>query len=93
MKNFDGGILNYGGTSGVPIVIKTPPAGIAPCYEYVAPTGYTVYFIYASNGVEVQCPSGLVAGLSPAWQNSGVSGSAFATFGTIVQAMGVGDSM
>ena len=84
--NFDGGLLNYGGTSG-PTITRTHPRGVAPCYEYVAPSGYTVFFLYAPNGVEVECAQPSPAPLNPAWQNSGASGSAFPDFESINRAI------
>ena len=91
--NFDGGMLNYDATTDEPVVTKVSPAGIAPCYEYVAPTGYTVYFIYASNGVQVECAAAAPIPLSPAWQNSGASGAAFASSSPLSASIGFTDSM
>jgi len=85
LKNFDGGTLNY--TTNGSQITRTDPAGIAPCYEYVAPSGFTMYYLFAPNGVSVTCATPGSPSPLPFWENSGASGSAFATFDSINQSI------
>jgi hypothetical protein len=77
IKNFDGGQLRYTAGSGQAKILRTSPRGVAPCYEYVAPNGATMFFIYAPPGVDVYCSGSTTPLKSPEWQNSGASGVAF----------------
>jgi hypothetical protein len=75
--NFDGGLLRYNATSTQTLIVRTAPKGVAPCYEYAHPSGFTMYYLMASNGVDVTCPTSVpFTAPNPAWQKSGASGIA-----------------
>jgi hypothetical protein len=76
--NFDGGTLRYNPSSSQVKIIRASVRGICPCYEYITPTGMTVYFIAQNPGVQVICSGSTTPLLGTGWQNSGASGSAFA---------------
>ena len=75
--NFDGGSLRYNPASAEVQIVRASPRGIAPCYEYITPSGLTVFFIYAPPGIQVICPGSTTPLLNPAWKSSGASGVAF----------------
>jgi hypothetical protein len=77
-QDFDGGTLRYNPTGTAVKITRASLRGIAPCYEYITPTGMTVFFIYAPNGVQVTCSGSTTPLLTSAWQNSGASGTGFA---------------
>jgi hypothetical protein len=73
--NFDGGLLRYNATSTQTLIVRTAPKGVAPCYEYAHPSGFTMYYLMAPNGVDVTCPTSVpFTAPNPAWQKSGASG-------------------
>jgi len=73
--NFDGGLLRYNATSTETKILRTDPKGVAPCYEYAHPSGFTMYYLMAPNGVDVTCPTSVpFTAPNPAWQKSGASG-------------------
>jgi hypothetical protein len=75
--NFDGGLLRYNATSTQTLIVRTAPKGVAPCYEYAHPSGFTMYYLMAPNGVYVRCPTSVpFTAPNPAWQKSGASGIA-----------------
>jgi hypothetical protein len=75
--NFDGGLLRYNATSTQTLIVRTAPKGVAPCYEYAHPSGFTMYYLMAPNGVDVTCPTSVpFTAPNPAWQKSGASGIA-----------------
>jgi len=75
--NFDGGLLRYNATSTETKIVRTAPEGVAPCYEYAHPSGFTMYYLMAPNGVDVTCPTSVpFTAPNPAWQKSGASGIA-----------------
>jgi|GEM_PF-5904493 len=75
--NFDGGLLRYNATSFETFIARTDPKGVAPCYEYAHPSGFTMYYLMAPNGVYVRCPTTVpFTAPNPAWQKSGASGIA-----------------
>lgn len=76
--NFDGGTLRYNPQANEVKIVRAAPSGIAPCYEYITPSGMTVFYLYAPPGVRVFCPGSTTALLGTGWQNSGASGSGFA---------------
>jgi hypothetical protein len=76
--NFDGGTLRYNPTGSQVKIVRASVRGICPCYEYITPSGMTVYFIAQNPGVQVICPGSTTPLLGTGWQNSGASGSAFA---------------
>jgi hypothetical protein len=76
--NFDGGTLRYNPTGSQVKIVRASVRGICPCYEYITPSGMTVFFIYAPNGVQVTCSGSTTPLLTSAWQNSGASGTGFA---------------
>ena len=76
-KNFDGGLLRYNATSTQTLIVRTAPKGVAPCYEYAHPSGFTMYYLMAPNGVDVTCPtSAPFTAPNPTWEKSGASGIA-----------------
>ena len=74
-KNFDGGLLRYNATSTQTLIVRTAPKGVAPCYEYAHPSGFTMYYLMAPNGVDVTCPTSVpFTAPNPSWEKSGASG-------------------
>jgi hypothetical protein len=73
--NFDGGLLRYDAAATDTLIVRTAPEGVATCYEYAHPSGFTMYYLMAPNGVEVTCPTAQpFTAPNPAWQKSGASG-------------------
>lgn len=95
IRNFDGGSLNYAGVSIKEKIVMTPVGGqadplltldksfggYAPCYEIVNEGGATFYWIYALNGVSINCatisPFTITPSANSEWLQSGVSGIGF----------------
>jgi hypothetical protein len=75
VMNFDGGLLRYDAAATDTLIVRTAPEGVATCYEYAHPSGFTMYYLMAPNGVEVTCPTAQpFTAPNPAWQKSGASG-------------------
>lgn len=88
--NFDGGLLRYDASATETLIVRTAPEGVATCYEYAHPSGFTMYYLMAPNGVEVTCPTSVpFTAPNPAWQKSGASGigdTASPSIATMIQA-------
>lgn len=75
---WDGSSLNFKSQSGgtnLDRTVPTPPAGYCICYEIYLRSGFTGYYLFAPNGMEVVCASPNTTSVAPApWPYMGVSG-------------------
>lgn len=78
-QGWDGGILNFRDRIGdIPQDTITPsaPNGYAICYEIYNRSGFTSYYIFAPNGINVTCAPPPSSAMPPSWPFMGISGVA-----------------
>ena len=65
--HFDGSQLSFthGEDAASPLVLPTPPGGYCICYEIANRLGFSSYYLFAQNGIEVVCPPRVVSLVPP----------------------------
>lgn len=76
---WDGSSMNFkpqsSSGSNLDRTVPTPPAGYCICYEIYLRSGFTGYYLFAPNGMEVLCAAPSTPNIAPApWPYMGVSG-------------------